>query len=408
MTDLRWDVFISHSTSPAPEGVAARLLEELLEWDALPAWRVRADREFLHLGDRWQERIREVVNESNVGVVLLDENALRSKWVRRETRQMIDRGRDFRVIPVLIGLTRADVEEAGCEEFTELVRDRHNIVVRDDGQVVLDELGTLLGTEVMAALTPEEMSWVQRIAYYLPEDERMLANALRRFDPVRDLPPLLPRERLAYRILESRLHKVVKALFVFLKHDLVKRLRPESRAMLAELIEPSWIESSLARRIPPHTPSQVCVLSTGNPVPKAQRPGVCVDTGVHLVRRATCWDEENVEVRPCGDVPVGDPSEIPLHLGDQYQWEEDVKNYIVLEAGRNLRSRLDTARAVRDLWPDVVVVLVVDPGTDPVGEKFDQHLGPYGTVVIEHREELEANKAMDKIREVLRIEKAGR
>jgi hypothetical protein len=406
MTDLLWDVFVSHSTSPAPEGVAAQLLDRLLEWDAVPGCRVRADREFLHLGDEWEERIREVVNESNVGIVLLDANALRSRWVKRETRQMIDRGTRFRIITMLIGLTRAEVEQAGCEEFTELVRRRHNIVVHDDGQAAIDELGALLRKEVLASLTPEEMSWVQRIAYYLPEDERVLANALRRFDPAVRLPPLLPREELAYRILQSRLRKVVKALFIFLKHDLVKRLRPESRAMLAELIEPSWIESSLAHQIPPHTPARVCVLSTANPVPEALRPGVCVDTGVHLVRRATYWDEEHVEVKPCGNVPVGDPSEVALHLGDQYEWDEDMRNYIVLEAGRDNRSRLDGVRAARGLWPDVVVVLVIDPGTDPVREEFARHIGPYGDVVIEHREELDASAAMDAIRRHLRIEKA--
>lgn len=407
MTDLLWDVFISHSTSPAPEGVAGELLDRLLEWNALPGWRVRADKEFLHLGDHWEERIREVINESNVGIVLLDHNALKSKWVKRETRQMIDRGSKYRVIAILIGLTRDDVEEEGSEEFVDLVRRQHNIVVQDDGQAAIGELAALLGTDVMAGLTPEEMSWVQRVAYYMPKDERMLKNALRRFDPAAKLPPLRPQEELAYRILQSRLHKVVKALFIFLKHDLVKRLRPESRVLLAELIEPSWIESSTARNVvpKPDEPAHVCVLSTANPVPTAQQPGLCVDTGVHLVRRATHWDEEHVDVQPHGEVPVGDPSEVELDLAE-HQWDDDMTNYIVLQAGSNRGSRLDGVRAARKLWPDVVVVLVIGPNVDPVKENFVQHIGAYSNAVIEHQEELNATAAMDHIRMHLGLKKA--
>ncbi len=405
MTDLLWDVFISHSTSPAPKGVAAQLLDRLLEWNALPGWRVRADKEFLHLGDFWEERIREVINECNVGIVLLDDNALTSKWVKRETQQLLNRGPKCRVIAILIGLTRDDVEKDGSDVFVDLVRRQHNIVVHDDGQAAIGELAALLGTNVMAGLSPEEMSWVQRVAYYMPRDERMLKNALRRFDPAARLPPLRPQEELAYRILQSRLRKVVKVLFIFLKHDLVKRLRPESRQMLADLIEPSWIELSTARQIAPNRRAQVCVLSTANPVPTAQRPGVCVDTGVHLVRRATNWDEERVDVQPHGEVPVGDPSEVGLDLAE-HQWDEDMTNYIVLQAGSNRRSRLDGVRAARELWPNVVVVLVIGPNVDPVKENFAQHIGAYSDAVIEHQDELNATAAMDDIRKHLRIEKA--
>lgn len=404
-----WDVFISHSTSPQPQGPAARLLKQLVDAFPLRSCRAQADCEFLHLGDPWEEGIRDAINDSHIGLVLLDHNALRSKWVRREVRHMLDqpRHKNYRIITVLVDIDRAKVEQSCCEEFVHLVTELQTTTIKaDDVAGTCARLLALLQTEVFRDITAREMALVRGVAKFLPTDEIELMNMIKVLDERAKPPPLLTREVLAYRILRAELTEQVRRMFKRSKNDFLSRLSDTARERLTDLIEPSWIELGLARLLVPEPDPgpRVCVLGTSNPVTET---GIRGEAGLQFVRRATHWDEEEVEVHRCDDVPVGDPAEIGPLLRAQYDWEdEDGTNYLVLEAGRTRSSRLNGFRAVQDIWPNVVVVLVIGPDTDPDAEEFEKHLGQeYGRAMIEHQRELDARTEITRIRKHLAVRK---
>ncbi|MGW6445241.1 toll/interleukin-1 receptor domain-containing protein [Lentzea sp. NPDC055074] len=411
MTDYLWDVFISHSTKSAPEGNARKLLLELVDRFPLGACRVQADQIFLHPGDRWEEKIGDRINESHFGIVLLDANALDSKWVRREVRQMLDQPtrKNYRIIAILVDLTRGQVQEAGIAEFTKLVEELQTLSIEAaDSTDALRQLEHVLSLNVLAHLDEREMSLVRRLAYFLPSDPKMLEKMCGQLDENATLAPLLPREDLAYRILNSRLSMQVRAMFAGSSDELLSSVDKERRARLADLIEPSWIDFDSARRVIDDSPglNRVCVLGTANPVPDADSTGICVATGKNFVHRATHWDRGRVRVEKAGDIPYGEPYEVAPLLRRQYRWNTFQTNYLVLEAGRSRSSRLTGVHAVQANWPDVVVVLVIGPDADPDEEAFRDHLGGnYCHTVVEHQQELDAIEAMEDIRTYLSVER---
>jgi hypothetical protein len=405
MTDYLWDVFVSHSTSSAPDGTASRLLDELIDRFPLAACRIRADRTFLVGGTRWEEGIRDAINDSHLGLVLLDENALRSGWVCRETRQMLDQPREknYRIIPILIGVRPAQVKQAGVREFTRLMDTLQALIVEADGvDEAVRKLVEVLRLNVLDDIEEGEMSLVKRITHYLPENHVTLAKMYRKLEKQPAPPPLLPREGLSYHILRSKLDKHVTNLIVDAKDDFISRLGDDGRERFAELLEPSWIDFAVASNAVEGQaggqPSRrhVCVVGTS----------IGVRTGEQLVRRATHWDEVLVEVQTCEDVMVGEPAEIKPLLRKQYKWLDYQTNYLVLQEGSSPGSRLNGVLAAQDAWPNVMVVLVIGPDTDLTTADLDKHLGQnYCHTVVTQQDEHAAKLAMDRIRKHLKVER---
>lgn len=405
MTDYLWDVFVSHSTKSAPEGTTAKLLDELIACFPLAACRIRADRTFLVGGTRWEEAIGDAINDSHLGLVLLDENALRSRWVRRETRQMLDQPRDknYRIIPILVGIDPARVRRARVKEFTRLVDTlQAQMVIADEVGDAVRQLVEVLRLNVLGDIEEGEMTLVKRITHFLPKDQVTLANMYRGLKEQPKPPPLLAKEELSYRILRSKLDKHVTDLIVASKDDFISRLDEDGRERFADLLEPSWIDVEVASKaVEEHPDAQhgrrhVCVLGTS----------IGVDTGVQLVRRATHWDEVHVEVQTCGDVPVGEPAEIEPLLRRQYEWLDYQTNYLVLQEGASPGSRLNGVLAAQNAWPNVMVVLVIGPDTDLTAADFDKHLGEnYCHTVVAHQDERAAKTAMNRIRKHLKVER---
>lgn len=399
MTDYLWDVFVSHSTSSAPDGTASRLLDELIARFPIESCRIQADRNFLHEGTRWEEGIRRAINDSHLGVVLIDENALRSKWVRREVQQMLDQPDDkhYRIIPILVGIDTARVKRARHRVFTQLVNTLQAQMVTADGvHEAVRRLVELLRLDVLGGIDEGEMSLVKRMTEYLPEDQVKLAKMYRKLKDQPKPPPLLPKEELSFRILRSKLDRPVTDLIVDSKHHFLTKVSDDGREMFAKMLSSSWIDLEVANRAveehpdAPHSRRHVCVLSTS----------IGVETGVQLVRRATHWDEVQVEVKTGGDVPVGEfGAERKLSLLDQYEWFDYQDNYLVLKEGISPGSRLNLVLAARDAWPNVMVVLVIGPDTDLTPEDFAKHLGEnYCHTVVAQQDERSAQLAMERIR----------
>ncbi|WP_086665132.1 toll/interleukin-1 receptor domain-containing protein [Lentzea kentuckyensis] len=403
MTDYLWDVFVSHSTSSAPDGTASRLLDELITRFPLAACRIQADRTFLVEGERWEEGIRDAINDSHLGLVLLDENALRSRWVRRETRQMLDQPREknYRIIPILIGIRPARVKQEGVKEFTRLMDTLQALIVEADAvDEAVRKLVEVLRLNVLGDIEEGEMSLVKRLTEYLPENQVKLANMYRRLKEQPKPPPLLPREELSFRILRSKLDRNVTDLIIDSKHHFLTKVSDDGREMFTDMLASSWIDFEVANRAveehpdAPQNRRHVCVLGTS----------IGVATGEQLVRRATHWDEVTVDVQTCGDVPVGDPAEIKPLLLKQYEWPNWTDNYLVLQEGSRRGSRLNGVLAAQDAWPDVMVVLVIGPDTDLTPDDFAKHLGEnYCHTVVAQQDEHSAKLAMDRIRKHLGV-----
>lgn len=404
MTDYLWDVFVSHSTSSAPDGTAARLLDELIDRFPLAACHIQADRTFLVGGTRWEEAIRDAINDSHLGLVLLDENGLGSDWVRRETRQMLDQPKEknYRIIPILIGVSPAQVKQKGVKEFTRLMDTLQALIVEADGvDEAVRKLVEVLRLNVLGDIEEGEMSLVKRLTEYLPENQVKLARMYRRLKDQPKPPPLLPREELSFRILRSKLDRNVTDMIIDAKDHFLHG-SDDGREMFADMLASSWIDFETANKAveehpdAPHSRRHVCVLGTS----------IGVATGEQLVRRATHWDEVTVEVQTCGDVPVGEPAEITPLLLKQYKWLNYTDNYLVLQEGSRRGSRLNGVLAARDAWPNVMVVLVIGPDTDLTPDDLAKHLGEnYCHTVVAHQDEHAAKTAMDRIRKHLRVER---
>jgi TIR domain len=95
---VRWDVFISHSSTDVS---AASALREILRASQLRAFLSGDDLTFEIGTKKWLEAINQVLERSTVLVILVSEAALESKWVRHEFDEFAKHRR--LVVPVALG-----------------------------------------------------------------------------------------------------------------------------------------------------------------------------------------------------------------------------------------------------------------------------------------------------------------
>lgn len=402
-----WSVFVSHSTNHDRDGIARKLLERLRpELESL-RFHVWVDLAELEYGDKWRKDIADGISASHIGLVLLDERALHRRWVQQEVLVMSSQpsARNYRIIPVLIGLSPQDVEESKIEPFTTLINETQYVLLdENDLDAAVEDLVGVLASRELGLLSEGEMKLVRRIAKMLPTDPAEAVRLAALFDSKHPVPPLLATEVLAHRMLEARLTSPV-ADVIRHWHAHFTHAHPHFRQTLVNLIKPSWITLDQAGPIVPEQQSgnRVGVLSTA---PGTTPEPISVDAGVDLVRRATHCDEQIGRARPFSPVPMGpEPEQLQEDLR-KVSWGTERPGrtkYLVLEAGKYPSTRLDGVRCAHDLWPNVVVVLVIGP--DAESEDLDTKLGTscYGRASLPRAGEEKAAAAIEEICEELMI-----
>ncbi|GAB2843267.1 toll/interleukin-1 receptor domain-containing protein [Lentzea nigeriaca] len=403
--DDLWRVFISHSTADNREGVASQLVDVLME--ELPKHRIGrwVDRDGLFVGDEWRPKIAEEIHGSHVGIVLLDDKALESQWVRDEAFLMQNEpvDRNYQVIIVLIGLSRDDVK---ARPFTDLVTNKHYVALDKVGfDGVLPEVLRTLYCPELGLLQAGEMSLVRKVAELLPTDPDTVRALTEPFRRPQDSPPLLAREFLAYLMLKARCDLLVHKMFHKGRRFFARQHRSDLEFLLS-LLEPSWIPLDLvASMVPPDgKEDRLGVVGT---LPGTAGRSISLDTGEAVVRRATHWDEDTCAVLPFGRVPEGtelDGLEVQLEDVDYWATNPDPTKYVVLQAGTSRTNRLEGVRRVHERWPDVVVVLVIGE-PDP---QDDLATSCYHRTALSCDREAEARKEIDKISGLLEVERKPR
>ena len=373
-----WSVFLSHSTNDNRDGIARQVLLRLQSELEKLRFHVWVDHTELRDGDEWRRKIRDAIATSHVGVVLLDERALHRRYVQHEAdvMQAQPSDRNYRIIPVLIGLSRETVEQSDAEPFNTLITETQYVELKrpDDVEGVVAEVVDVLGSRELGLLPDGEMRLVKRIAKMLPTDPAEAIRLASLFKGAHPVPPLLATEVLAHRMLQAQLDSPVGAVIRHWQAHFVQAHR-DFRRTLVNLIKPSWITLDQAEPIvpPQQASNRVGVLATA---PGTTPEPISLEAGVDLVRRATHCDDRVGKVQSFAPVPMGP---------EPYQLEEDLRKvpwgpdrtgrtkYLVLEAGKFPSTRLDGVRCAHRLWPNVVVVLVIGP--DAESEDLDAHLG---------------------------------
>lgn len=307
-------------------------------------------------GDRWRPALYHELAICQVGVILLDEKALRSDWVQREIDLLMWRwalGDHVIVIPVL--LVDIDIAEVPQTRLAELAEWQVLNAARD-------------------GLTPERIAdaIVHRFADQPPESDPRVATWLGGVEGV--LRHVEPKERLraaaaAMDVSERDLDQVMLAGGTrFLSHQFLCRGLDQRTIDAVGMLVYSLAQVSLLDRLAMLLAPTWVNHSAALPLVLRRRPGQRVvvlnadeqDTAEHYIQRATCCPPHGVEVRTVSGI-VG----------------ESAVSELVAECDRAVRHMLhcdvvtDRARIPASLLargdPNIAGFLVIKPDGAPMG-----------------------------------------
>jgi hypothetical protein len=283
-------IFISHS---AHEPAARNALDQLVA-GLEPSFKVLFDRGELIAGDEWRDKVFALMQQAHSAIILFSSSALASDWVRTEAsvltwRQTLDRGKSFKVIPVLLDpVKRTDLED---KKFAPLRLTTLQLVRTDDPAQIVREVITGLRHLTVAPPPETPLEKLERkIAFLLREiKEAELLEAARAMDvdvsewnESSEYPMLLAGE-----MLRRGLPSASSAL-----RELSDFLGPDNTSTLIELIAPVWVSLHAASHIPriatrEDTAARLISVNGGDEYPDF--------TASHFIRRAccrtpsTCW-----------------------------------------------------------------------------------------------------------------------
>jgi hypothetical protein len=283
-------IFISHSAREPDAGKVLDTLVETLE----PDFDVLCDKERLIGGQDWRDELFTWMHRAHSAVILFSASALESDWVRTEAsvltwRRTLDRGKSFRVIPVLLDpVTKKDLEE---KKFSPMRLATLQLVRTNDLAQITQEVSE--GLKHLLKDRPPETpleKLERKVAHVLREiGEAELLDAARamdadvsQWDESSQYPMLLAAE-----MLRHGLPVAINALRV-----LDDFLGPDNTGTLIELIAPTWVDLRAASVIPrtamrDDAAPRLLWVNGGDEYPEF--------TASHFIRRAccrtpnTCW-----------------------------------------------------------------------------------------------------------------------
>lgn len=278
-------IFISHSSTADP---FAGLVREAVS-AGLRRFDVLVDMEALEPGDEWASVLYHWLAECHAAVILLNQEALRSTWVRREVNILLWRralGYPLKLVPAIIGgLKPRDISEAGFGELEPFQ------FARIPGSARTPEAAEKLAAKIVsrfAGLSPSALdktpmgAWANAIASDLSEVKSLdsLVAAARELrveegwlNQVRD-----PHEGcrfVAHQLLahgrDLRVYHAIAKIADFTPVEWLSRL--------IDKVGPTWVDGEVARVLlaPDGRQSRTFILNARKP-----------QTAEHYIGRATC------------------------------------------------------------------------------------------------------------------------
>ncbi|MER5597105.1 toll/interleukin-1 receptor domain-containing protein [Streptomyces sp. NPDC002265] len=313
------DVFISHSAKG--DTLAAAVLCSIEKGLRERGHTPRLDQTGLPPGTEWHPEIVDWLARCDAAVVLLNDKALKSHWVRREVNILMWRralGAPLLIVPVLVGdLGTGAVKQAGLEELRPIQFARTGQGEPHDAQALADQVLDQFTHLPEQATREDPMSaWLEQLGQYLAEARNnpgMLAKAARilQIDSVH-LPEIDSGSGgclfLAHQFLvapPARMEQALKALAPSLQDQTIRRL--------VAALTATWVSEEAARKVlpsPGERPHEMTLLLNAR-----KR-----ETAEDYIRRATCDDHLGFETRSVETLPTGED-----RVGERFRsWEDAV------------------------------------------------------------------------------------
>ncbi|MFI6403999.1 toll/interleukin-1 receptor domain-containing protein [Streptomyces sp. NPDC050548] len=304
------DVFISHSSKG--DRLAGAVRGRIVGGLSAMNYRVKVDTQALRKGREWCLQLMRWMADCHAAVVLLNEAALESDWVRREVNILMWRRAlwpSLRVLPVLIGnVTTDQLKKAGFGDILPLEFVR---LPREDGEndaeyarrlsvAVLAEFADLpaVGLE-----TDHMRNWIEDVAALLDTSDAP--------DTLRATGRALGIEEQDLHLLDAHVgagqflahHLLATASVTRLReavHEIARkrRLSRDDLASLITLLTPAWIDGEAARRLLPPDGLAVKRLVALN--------ARGADTAGQYVDRAMCRQIMYYRFHTAGGIPMGE------------------------------------------------------------------------------------------------------
>jgi conflict system STAND superfamily ATPase/TIR domain-containing protein len=115
------DIFISHSSR---DNAAAAAIGERIRRER-PTWSLFYDRDNIHAGQKWQQRLREELQSSRVFLAVLSRDWLLSPWCFAEAVMAAFHGKDF------VGIEVEDLSPVDLDRAPPIVHERQRVRMRD-------------------------------------------------------------------------------------------------------------------------------------------------------------------------------------------------------------------------------------------------------------------------------------
>ncbi|MET8346531.1 toll/interleukin-1 receptor domain-containing protein [Streptomyces microflavus] len=385
------EVFISHSARG--DTFAEDVLEAVTEGLKAKGHEPCVD-SGIQPGVPWRDALAHWLYRCGAAVVLLNESALESDWVRREVTILMWRrqlGADLFVLPVLLGeVCPAKVKEAGLGELNLIQLARNpgggELHADDLARQVVDQFADMSAVAAAEASGDPMKKWLERIETYMPrgpqshkpidEAMRKLAGAAYPYSSGESQRSFGDRREdhllLAHQFLTAdpdRLYEAVCALSPALSIDMLGRLCTELRAM--------WVAIEAARGLLPQpgtTPQEMTILLNASKE----------NTVREYIRRATCGDFNVNSVFYDGVLPTGEGAGVEIKADLEASMWRDVfgdeppegpteiaplrgPNYLVIN--KRCPPSREIAEAVKLLHRDHSwLILVLTTGSAPVQE----------------------------------------
>ncbi|MEV0220070.1 toll/interleukin-1 receptor domain-containing protein [Streptomyces sp. NPDC050704] len=313
------DVFISHSARG--DAFAVAVLEKIEEGLRGRTHTPLVDQSGIEPGDEWRPTLVDWLARCDAAVILLNEAALRSHWVRREVNILMWRkalGAPLLVVPVLLNsLSTGEVKTAGLEELRPIQFARTARGEEQDAQSLADEVLGRFAELPPAATRKDPMSkWLGRLAMYLSEAHRqpsVLAEAARVLNVEREFLAHVTAQHggclvLAHQFLLAPPERMEEALDV-----LAPSLQAETIRRLTKDLTATWVNEEAACRAlpaPGDRPQEMTLLLNA----------FSNGTAEQYISRATCSAFHGFETKSIGSLPTGED-----RVGERLRtWEDTV------------------------------------------------------------------------------------
>jgi len=305
------EVFISHSAREPDagpcggSGAAMEILTGVRDGLAARGFKPLVDQDDIPAGKEWHPEIVHWLARCDAAVVLLNDKALKSDYVRREVNILMWRralGAPLVVVPVLLdGLPTSAVRDAGMGELRPIQFVRGAQGPEGDPDAVVREVLDSFAELPPTAEDDPMSEWLDHVATYLEgaQGARTLEKVARALQVAPEyLPNATTREGgclfLAHQFLVAPPERMEEAV-----NKLSHAMQQEFLERLINTVSFTWVDERAARRLlpEPDEPPQARTVLLNTPNSHVAQ---------QYVQRATCGDTYRYQVETLGTLPTGE------------------------------------------------------------------------------------------------------